>query len=177
LTSLFSHGSQTHSPLRARSSSFHHFHLLPATFAAALGAREKYLCPDSRRNARPLRFLSRGLCHHAGAHSSAHKRAGQRYSFHRDSSIETARIAALAPQKTLRGRTNTFGLRVRRRFSSPFLATALLRFQCLESKQESRKTSLHAHESAQKKIGRSSPRLALEQLFLLLKSQKRIDSR
>ena len=44
----------------------------------------------------------------------------------------------------------------RRRFAAAFLAAPLLRFQCVESEEESRKTSLHAHESAEKKIGRSS---------------------
>jgi REP element-mobilizing transposase RayT len=46
---------------------------------------------------------------------------------------------------------------------------------CPESEEESRKTSLHAHEPVEKKIGRSSARLALEQLFLLLESQARTD--
>jgi REP element-mobilizing transposase RayT len=45
----------------------------------------------------------------------------------------------------------------------------------VESEEESRKASLYAHESAEKKIGRSPERLALEQLFLLLESQERID--
>jgi hypothetical protein len=49
-------------------------------------------------------------------------------------------------------------------------------FNVFEPGEKSRKASLHAHESAETKIGRPSERLALEQFFLLLESQ-RIDSR
>src|SRR4029077_4675440 len=49
--------------------------------------------------------------------------------------------------------------------------------RCVELEEESREAALHAHESAKEKIGRSSEGLALEQLFVLLKSQTRIDPR
>jgi hypothetical protein len=45
----------------------------------------------------------------------------------------------------------------------------------MESEEEGRKTPLHAHESVEKKIGRSSQGLALEQFLFLLESQARID--
>src|SRR5216683_939734 len=45
----------------------------------------------------------------------------------------------------------------------------------LESEEEGRKAPLHAHESVEKKIGRSSQGLALEQFSLLLESGARID--
>src|SRR5260370_4511313 len=40
----------------------------------------------------------------------------------------------------------------------------------LELEKEGRKAPLHAHESAEKKVGRSPEELALEQFFLLLES-------
>jgi hypothetical protein len=45
----------------------------------------------------------------------------------------------------------------------------------MEFEEESRKTALHAHEFVEKKTGRSSQALALEQFFLLRQSQTRID--
>jgi hypothetical protein len=45
----------------------------------------------------------------------------------------------------------------------------------MEPEEEGRKTPLHAYESVEKKIGRSSQGLALEQFFVLLKTQTRID--
>jgi hypothetical protein len=47
--------------------------------------------------------------------------------------------------------------------------------RCMESEEEGRKTPLHAQESVEKKMGRSSQGLALEQFFFLLESQARID--
>src|ERR1019366_2711933 len=57
------------------------------------------------------------------------------------------------------------------------LAEAVLRLQCVESEEESRKAPLHAYEPAEKKIGRSPETLALEQFFVLLEFQIRIDPR
>jgi hypothetical protein len=58
-----------------------------------------------------------------------------------------------------------------------FLAAAFLRFQCVEFEEEGRKAPLHAHESAEEKTGRTSQGLALEQLFILLEFQTRVDPR
>ena len=74
-------------------------------------------------------------------------------------------------------RTIECELRKRGRFAPAFLAAAFLRFQGVEFEEEGRKAPLHAHESAQKKIGRSSPRLALEQLFFLLRPKELLDPR
>jgi REP element-mobilizing transposase RayT len=45
----------------------------------------------------------------------------------------------------------------------------------VEFEKEGRETPLHAHEPFEKKIGQSSQGLALEQLFLLLEPQTRVD--
>ncbi len=47
----------------------------------------------------------------------------------------------------------------------------------VEFEEESRKAPLHAHESVKAKVGRSPEGLAVEQFFLLLESQGRIDPR
>ena len=73
--------------------------------------------------------------------------------------FEAACLAPLAPQKTEAQRTIKFDLCIWRRFAAALLAAPLLRFQCVESEEESRKTSLHAHESAEKKTGGASARL------------------
>src|SRR5665213_3183028 len=173
----FLYGSQTHSPLRAWASSLHHIHLLSAAPAAALCSRPKCVCSDSGRNPRSLCFFSSRLCRHARAHSSSHQRAGKGNALHRDSSPEAARLAPPATQEALHRRADESGVRRRRRCAPPFLAAPLLRFQCLESEEEGRKTSLYAHESAQKKTGRASARLALEQLCFLRRLEKRLDPR
>ena len=56
------------------------------------------------------------------------------------------------------------------------LAAALLRFQRLESSEVRRETPIHAHESVEKETGRTSPRLALEQFFLLREEGIRVGS-
>ena len=71
-------------------------------------------------------------------------------------------------------RTIEFDLCRRRQFAAALLAAAVLRLQRVESEEESRKTSLHAHESAEKKIGRAPERLALEQ-FPFTQTQERVD--
>ena len=47
-----------------------------------------------------------------------------------------ARFAPLAPQKPSARRTIEFDLRAQRMRSAAFLATSLLRFQCVESEKE-----------------------------------------
>jgi putative transposase len=48
-------------------------------------------------------------------------------------------------------------------------------FNVWSLKKKGREAPLHAHEPIEKKIGRSSQGLALEQLFLLLEPQTRVD--
>jgi len=47
--------------------------------------------------------------------------------------------------------------------------------RCVELEKEGREAALHAHESIDEEIGRSSEGLAPEHLFLLLESQARFD--
>jgi hypothetical protein len=171
----FLHGEQTHSDLRARASSFHHVQLLPARSIPAFGPRQECVCPDSPPSPGPLRVLPRGLRRHAGSRSFADRRADQGNAFHCDSSVEAASLAQLAPQKESDRWTIEFELRKRRALTAANLAEKVLRLQRMESKKESRKAPLHAHEPVEEKIGRSPEGLALEQLFVLLESQTRID--
>ena len=87
---------------------------------------------------------------------------------------ETARLTPLATQERP-CRAVEVDLCEWRRFSAPVLAAPVLRFQRVEFEEESRETSLHAHESAEEKTSRSSEGLALEQLFLLRESKECVD--
>jgi len=95
--------------------------------------------------------------------------------FHCDSSVETASLTLLAPQKESDRWTIEFELRKWRALTAANLVEKVLRLQCMESKKESRKAPLHAHEPVEEKTGRSPIGLALEQLSVLLESQTRID--
>jgi len=168
LISLALHGLQAHSPLWMRASPLHHLYLLSTPAAAALGSSQKYFCPDSWRGARPFRLFPSGLRRYAGAHSPAHRRAGQGNPFHCDSGLETARLTPFAAQEAGTCRTIASGICVWGRFAATLLAAPLLRFQRLGSEEEGRKAPLHAQESAETKTGRSPQALALEQIFLLM---------
>jgi REP element-mobilizing transposase RayT len=63
----------------------------------------------------------------------------------------------------------------RARFLTSILAATLLRLQRVESDQIRGETPIHAHESLEEKTSRTTQGLALEQFFLLLDSQGRID--
>jgi hypothetical protein len=58
------------------------------------------------------------------------------------------------------------------------LAAPILRFQCLEQKEENREAQLHAHESGETWIGHRPEIVAVEQLpFLSVRREERLYSR
>jgi hypothetical protein len=139
-------------------------------FASA--SAKNLFCEASGRSARPPRVRARGLCRHAGTHSPAHQLAGEGHSFHRHAVLEAARLAAVPPQATQKSvlPTTQTSFPTRARFLTPILAASLLRYQRLEPDKGRRETPIHAHESLEKKIGRTSKGLALEQ-FLILREE------
>ena len=89
--------------VRSAPSPFHHLQLLPALASVRFSSLKESLRKDFGRGARPLRIFAGRICGHAGAYSSAHQRTRQRNPFHRDASLEAARLAPATPQATEKG--------------------------------------------------------------------------
>jgi REP element-mobilizing transposase RayT len=163
------HAQRPETPVRAPPPAFHQVQLLSEIAAISLGAREEPVCEDSGRSARPLRVRACGLRRHA---NHIHLLIGEPAQVTPSTVMQVlkqrvSRRLRCKPRKKSAFPTTPTPIPTRARLLAALPAAALLRFQRLESNEVRREAPLHAHESAENKIGRAPPRLALEQLLVL----------
>jgi hypothetical protein len=90
----FKHAEGPEALLRARVSPLSHLQLLPSPALAGQRAPPRLVCANPRAGSSALWFRGRGLCGHAGPHSSADQRTAAGHAVHRDAGFETALRAA-----------------------------------------------------------------------------------
>ena len=106
----------------------------------------------------------------------AHRRTGQRNAFDCDAGSEAARLAPPATEEEGPGGPTETRIGRRRGVAATILATAILRFQCVESEEASGETRVHAHESGETRVGDAPEAVAVEQFLVLLEIETGIDS-
>jgi len=161
--------------LRAGPSSFCDLQLLPAPVVAGNDARKKRVRQGAPQSPPRVRIPSSRLRRDAQPCASVDQRAEERHAIDSVADAEATRL----PQNAEQGARATERAalaevsEVPRGFAA-VLATEVLRFQCVQPREEERKTGIHARESRGPRIGEASAGLAMEQFFFLCERRSRI---
>jgi hypothetical protein len=131
-------------------------------------ARSRSLAVQILKEVRARYGFSGRLCHHARTSPFAHQRIGFGASLENHPSLQAKTFAPDASKETYFEGAIPAAFSGTGKPAAAILAAALLRFQCLLARKSARKTSLHALQSGPRETRRSSRRLAVEQLVLLL---------
>jgi len=139
--------------------------LHPSTPATGKRGSARLFRARPGRSPRSICVPADRICGDAGTCSPPHDGTQQGRSFEGPTGIETTRFQEFAPERS------------RRRSVHPkaFLAKAVLRFQCLERREDHGKIELYAFESREERASGSSERLGMEQLVPLYEQRVRID--
>ncbi len=147
---------------------FHHVQLLSAAAAVEDRARTGHFRERARESARRDGVPSAGLCGDAGACASLDERAaaGNALDGAAEAEATCGAETAKAPKAGERG-ADAIAFCGDRRTAGSVLASAVLRFQCVQPRKEEGKVELHTRESSDSRTGETSERLAVEQLGFL----------
>jgi len=163
------HASGTEAVLRQRPFAFYNLQLLSAAATIEDGARSGYFRERAWESARRDGVSSARICGDAGTCTPLDERAAAGNALDSAAQVEAARGAetAEAAKAVVRG-ADAIAFCGDGRTAAGILAGAVLRFQCVQPREEERKTELYARESGDSRTGEASERLAVEQLGVLL---------
>ena len=158
----------TEALLRQRSLAFYYVQLLSAAAAVEDGARAGHLRERVGEGAQRDGISSSWLCGDAGACASLDERAaaGNAVDGAAEAEATCGAETAKAPKAGERG-ADAIAFCGDRRTAGSVLASAVLRFQCVQPRKEEGKVELHTRESSDSRTGETSERLAVEQLGFL----------